>query len=679
VKLGSVLEQPRKDLEIETPVHRNGPSEVAPVLVADQPRGVDYLNQDGDTGLLAELVSHAGADTPFTIGLFGPSGAGKSFFLDRLLAKVEQLTRDASKQIGKTPFLSRLVIAHVDVAAAPQGVTCAIAASVYDALLHAGADGISYAECADEAAQSTSDPHTTAREAADRVDALRHRLDGERQTLRDIEGRRVKLVETVLYEASGSRIDAYARTNRARIEQRLKVFGFSAGEPIENYKDLVRDIAEYGSALPSARIFFRAMWSYAPQFRLLLTAVVLALLGFGVGLAGAYRSDWIPKLWAMNNQLAPTGVFLESHYEWFFWGSWALYLLALACLSLNVWRALRFANPIVTGVSLLQADVAQRRADLDSQHSHQNRRVESLVAESDRLAQRAEEAERRALAVGDPARKSANIFVGNETPEIAARKFLKAVSDAIKSDASPPKPSSQPQRLVVALDNCDALPAPLAAKALISAHACLAYPGFVSIATIDRERLLRGLSELGNGPEWLEKLLQIPFDLAAASSLASLSGPLMARLLGDPAPDADRQPIAVASSRLDQPWSEADRVLLRALAALAGASVRSTKRFANLARLGRAQLAGATEGPAHFASLALALALDAGGTHDEIAGLERALHNADLSLPPDIPAHIPRLSAALEAAKDHAGSPLTSGDLRRGRDFAKRYAVRADP
>ena len=142
MKLGSVLEQPRKDLEIETPVHRNGPSEVAPVLVADQPRGVDYLNQDGDTGLLAELVCHAGADTPFTIGLFGPSGAGKSFFLGRLLAKVEQLTRDASKQIGKTPFLSRLVIAHVDVAAAPQGVTCAIAASVYDALLHADADGM---------------------------------------------------------------------------------------------------------------------------------------------------------------------------------------------------------------------------------------------------------------------------------------------------------------------------------------------------------------------------------------------------------------------------------------------------------------------------------------------------------------------------------------------------------
>jgi hypothetical protein len=37
---------------------------------------------------------------------------------------------------------------------------------------------------------------------------------------------------------------------------------------------------------------------------------------------------------------------------------------------------------------------------------------------------------------------------------------------------------------------------------------------------------------------------------------------------------------------------------------------------------------------------------------------------------------MPRLAAALEAARSHATTALTAGDLRRGRDFAKRYGLR---
>jgi hypothetical protein len=155
-----------------------------------------------------------------------------------------------------------------------------------------------------------------------------------------------------------------------------------------------------------------------------------------------------------------------------------------------------------------------------------------------------------------------------------------------------------------------------------------------------------------------------------------LSANLMGRLIGDTEEKGLTAPIEASVSRLDEPWSDIDRVLLRALAPLAGASVRGAKRFANLARLGRAQLVNAAEGPAHFASLAVALALDIGSTDEEIAGFDQALNNTDLDAAPEIPARLPRLSAALDAGRDHAGSPLTTGDLRRGRDFIKRYTLR---
>jgi hypothetical protein len=670
VKVGSVVEQPsRHDLEIVSPPGGpSGASDIVRIVLADQPVGADFLDQEGDARVLAELASHSGATTPFTIGLFGASGSGKSFFLEKFAAHVVKLSDDASGQANKTPFLSRIAVARVDVAASPQPIESTIAAEIYGALLQARADGTSYTGFAEEAAQATSDPHTSAREAGERLDALRRRLDDEHQTLHELEGRRAKLSEAVLYESSGSRIDAFARTNRARIEQRLKAFGFSAGEPIENYKDLVRNVAEYGPTTSSIRTVLRAVWSYTPQFRLLTSAVVFALLGLGLSLAANYRAQWIPWLWEWNDKSRETGVWLESHYDLFQYGSWAFYALALLCLATNIWRAFRFANPLVTGASLLKGDVARRQAELDVQHAYQSRRVESLVSEADRLGQRADEAERRARAASQ---QTANLFAGDDTAATAARKFLAAAAALMAGKSAQP----QPKRLVVALDNFDALPANQAADTWVRAHACLAHPGFVSVAAIDRAHLVRGLAAFGNVPERLEKSVQIPFDVGAASNIGKMSQTLIANLIGE-ATTPPQPPPAPKSSSLDHPWSDADRVLLQALAPLAGASPRSAKRFANLVRLSRAQLAGAAEGPAHFASLAVALALDAGGTDEEIASFERALSQSDLGASPQISAHMPRLAAALEAARSHAGAALTAGDLRRGRDFAKRYGLR---
>ena len=84
--------------------------------------------------------------------------------------------------------------------------------------------------------------------AADRLMEARRRVDSERQILQELSGRSAQLNETVLYKTGGSRVDAWARANRSRIEGRLRAFGFDVGDVISTYKDLVRDIAE-----PSAR------------------------------------------------------------------------------------------------------------------------------------------------------------------------------------------------------------------------------------------------------------------------------------------------------------------------------------------------------------------------------------------------------------------------------------------
>ena len=138
----------------------------------------------------------------------------------------------------------------------------------------------SYGALAHEAAQAVRDPHVAAREAAERVSEARHRLHAERQILHDLDGRRAKLAETVLYETAGSQVDAYARVNRSKIEARLRSFGFTQPDPLDAYRDLVRDVAEAGQA-GRFSVFLRALWAYRGQTKLLVAAVILFLAAWG--------------------------------------------------------------------------------------------------------------------------------------------------------------------------------------------------------------------------------------------------------------------------------------------------------------------------------------------------------------------------------------------------------------
>ncbi len=228
-------------------------SRVPSVFAADIPLGSDALGQTGALRPLAELAAHRDAETPLAIGLLGGSGSGKSFALATLLADVEALSAASNDTMVR-----RVNIVKIDAATLDGEPSVALAAAVYDKL------GTSYPEFVREAAHAARDPHVVAREAAQRLDDARRRLDSERQSLHEIENRRGRLTETVLFESAGSQVDTYARTNRGRIESRLASFGIT-GDPIANYKSMVRDLADAGGPMGRVGAALRAFWAFAGQ------------------------------------------------------------------------------------------------------------------------------------------------------------------------------------------------------------------------------------------------------------------------------------------------------------------------------------------------------------------------------------------------------------------------------
>src|SRR3984957_1466271 len=89
-------------------------------------------------------------------------------------------------------------------------------------------------------------PYQPPKRAWERHDDPRRRLDAERQSRDEVEARRARLVENVLFETAGSRGDAYARGARGQVEGRLRRFDLAGGDSTVNFKNLVRDLAGAG-------------------------------------------------------------------------------------------------------------------------------------------------------------------------------------------------------------------------------------------------------------------------------------------------------------------------------------------------------------------------------------------------------------------------------------------------
>jgi hypothetical protein len=538
-------------------------------LLSNRSEGPDFAGVGEAMRPLAELCLAPGAETPFALGLVGGRGAGKSFALRRLVDRIESLAQAASKA-GAPAFLSKVVIARVDALAASSDGAGAIAAAVFSALEPEREGAPNYAQLADEAAHATSDPRRAASAAVERHDEAARRLEQERGARDEVEAKRARIVEALLYDTPGSRIDAFARASRARIEGRMRSFGFVDGDANANFRSLVRDMAGLG---PSGRVgvFVRSIWSYGGQAGLLL----LAILAFAL----AVISHWLispgagDALSALSAQLAPLLDWVTAHDETLKYTAEGLTVLGFVSLFANLWRAARFTSLLFRGVRLLNLDIAERRRELDATAARLERRVAALQLETDAAQQHAETLARRAGGGAAAARPPGPRFVRPpEEPAAAARDFMSELARVMSAGAVP-----APQRLFVVIDNVDLLSA-AEARRLLDVATQMIGPGAALIVACDPGRWGEDAAAAA------ERLFEVVFDVTAID--ASRSESFAASLLAPPTSVAPLGEIDAAKSALAEPLGDYELRLLTSLSALIG-NPRATKRFLNAYRLAR--------------------------------------------------------------------------------------------
>ncbi|MGA2792146.1 MAG: hypothetical protein ABSE69_01215, partial [Roseiarcus sp.] len=583
----------------------------------------------------------------------------------------------------------------IDAAGIAGDPASAIAAAVFGAL---GRDnsGVNYAALADEAAHAGVDPYQAANKALERHDDARRRLDAERQARDDVEARRARLIENMLYETAGSRIDAYARAKRAPIEARLRRFDLVAGDSTANFKDLVRDLAGAGWGA-RAGVVLGALWAYRSQRRLLLAA--LALLALALGLTEArtpQASDWLRGLGSPFTFVAD---WLAAHVGLISNVVAGLALLGVIALAVNLWRALQFTAMLFRAARLLAYDVRERQRDLDAASARLNRRIATLTAETDAAARQAEAAEKRASARGHatPARAPSPPFMESAAAgPPAARAFLAALGRLMGSQperapaatASPappravlgpqvPPPPVQtptlpapvgpaPERLLLAFDNLDAL-APAQALDLIETAHSLLGPRFVAALACDPAALAPAVAEADRLRSRLDKLFQLTFNVRLAG--AANGGRLVARLLGGGGATRQSAPaIDARQSLLSEPLSVAEAALLAALAPLAAGTPRGVKRYLNSYRVARIA-------KARRPALALMLALGQSGDDEAVAAMDLLLTAQDRLLAD--PPGPPTLVAAVRATRAASAEALAVAELIAAREVARRYQLLA--
>ena len=629
------------------------PVKKAKIFAADLPQGEDALGLGAALQPLAELAVHRDTEAPLTIGLLGGPGSGKSFALAKLLARVEALSA-AGPSRANDAFLSPIATLKIDaLGLSGEQPVVALAAALYEKLASA------FPELAREAAHAVRDPQVVAREAAEQLDIDRRRLDTERQNLAELESRRARLTETILFEQAGSQVNSYARANRAKIESRLEGFGIT-GDAIQNYKSMLRDIAELGGT-SSARIgaALRSFWAFKGQTRLLVTAAILILVGLGCDAASTHQAVWLAWLRGANQAFVPTAAWLEAHIAWLQILKQIAFAAAALAVVINLWRGLRFLRPLFRGVGLLEAEVVHRRRDLDGLYAHQMRRVDALAADVELTGRRAAEADRRAASAGVARldRQAEPSPFETLTPKSQAERFFVAIGAAIQRGWRAGEPVSAmplPHRILVALDNVDCLPQPKASDLLDGARRAFGHAGFITLIAADPLRLAAAVQTdpTRSDAAALEKWVQIPFRIGTRLGDEHYAS-LVEYALGLPEnaqTDGVRQEsdIQAAISRpKSQPvpfdWSvSADELsLLTALAPLAGQSPRAVKRFVNLYRIARAQA------PEDKGILGFMLALDQGGGATEIAMVEEALATGEPDAAFVLQQGSPRLNAAL--------------------------------
>jgi hypothetical protein len=627
-----------------------------PLVYADGPGSADLMGAAEATRPLAEITLAADAQTPFLVGFVGPSGSGASFALRRWAETVEALAGAAGRTAG-SPFLSKVVVASIDAVSVSGDPACAIASAAF-AALERDRDGVNYAALADEAANAGADPLRAAAAAAERHDQLAGRLEGERAARDEVEAKRARLTDALLYETPGSRVDAFIRAKRSAIESRLRRFDLAEGDPTTNFRHLVRD---FDSAGPTARagVALRAIWGYRGQLSWLVAAVIAFALAFAVDEArGPQAGD---GLRALASFLSPVADWLAAHQGWLVNLSKALNAVGLLASLVVLWRAFAFAGLLYRAQRLLGHDARERRRDLEASAARLNQRVATLDAQAEAAARHAEATAKRAGGAKRSERAPGPIFAsGPEAPRHAARSFFVELGRLMSGGAAPGL--AAPQRIVFAFDNLDALPPADAVHLLETAHALLG-PGCVGAAAFDPAALTR-LDAPETARRRLEKLFPIVFNVATLAP--SDSGRFAARLIGSNAVAKPPTFVDAAASAITQALTPAETALFAALAPLAGETPRALKRFVNACRVARTS---AAPRPA----VALMLATRLGGDRAALAAMRQALAGPSPEL--QDPAGPPALAAATQAARAASDGAIPLDDARAAWEAARRYSL----
>jgi len=511
--------------------------------------------------------------TPFLAAIAGPSGVGKTFALRRLAQAIAELSASSATSAGTA--LPRLALAHVDAGSGLEAPV-AIARAAYSAL-DRQPGGIDYSALLDETGNAGGDPHRAATAASDRHDELVRKLEAERLQRDDVEARRARLADALLFETPGSRVDVFARARRGTIEARLRRFGLAGPDADASYRHLVRDVSTL-SAGARVGVVIRAIWAYGSQARLLIWAIIAFALAFGLGLLHGDKAA--AAIGGVNGELEPVANWVTAHGEWFDRASQVLYLLGALAIALNLWRALGFSNLLLRGTRLLNLEARERRCDLDQRAARLNQRVAALTTEADAAAKRAEAASARAGGKTTVRAPGPEFLESGHAPSTAARAFLSALSARI-GHSNPLAPA--PDRLVFAIDNLDALP-PGAAIAWLDAAQNAIGTGCIGLVAFDAGRLAATLGGPNEARRRLQKWLQAAVNLPArdGADRAGVLGRLLSR--GEQPPAAPDPKLAAA---LAEPLSSSETTLLAALAPFAADSPRGAKRFLNAYRLAR--------------------------------------------------------------------------------------------
>lgn len=600
------------------------------LVLTDRKDGPDLFGTGEAMGPFADLCLAPDAETPLALALVGGRGAGKSFALRRLLEAVERGAREAPSR------LARVVVARVEAAGAgePAG---AIAAAVHAAL----ASGGQYAQLAEDAAQATVDPNHAAASAAERHDEMVGRLEGERRARDEVEGRRARLADALLFETPGSRIDAFARAGRAGIEARMRRFGFDEGDSDVNFRRLVRDM--HGLRAGSRPgVFLRAIFAYRGQKGFL----VLATLAFALTFALArLRGGLADELGQRFEPLGPALEWMKGHDDALEYAGEALLVVGLAAVLVNLWRAASFTGLLFRGLRMLQLDLRERRRELDASAARLERRVAALQMETDSAHTRAETLARKANGASAPRHAEGPAFLAaGESPEAGARTFLAELGRSMAAGAT-----ATPQRLVLALDGLDAL-APAQARRFLETAMRLAGPGFVVIAATDVARLGPDARDFGEG------LFDAAFDVEALGASTGMRGAGL--LLEPPAPAPTPEP---RLHGVTEPLGAPEVEFLKTAATLIGPRPRTLKRFYNAYRLARTS-------DAPRGALALSLATLMARDPTAAAALRWTLASEG-------PFEAPAAPAALRTAFDALSMPGIGREAARGAfEVAQRFA-----